>query len=280
MSASNRQLIDSNPKQLQKLDNPFAQEAHIKVREEEIQQISPQMGSTLRQRLANATEKHSFGTLRGELNERAILDKQYQQIAQRVNAELGPFTFNIFNRMQPLVYSAALQLVKESRDSPGNFQSKADASTGSDFVIEPLLPQSFGGSASDYVFPSGTAGEFDIAPGFGGAATNDTYTTKSGEQAMVIFGAELSTNPRVLQSVGIGLDDGQGGRLPEIIGKAMSGSTQQAVETVNGYYVPDNQDVKITGIATESATVEFPLLGVNIVNAPNAVSHSSLENSF
>lgn len=262
------------------LNDPFTDKSEVRVTEKDLQKISPQMGSTERQRLANATKEHSFGTLRGELNERAILDRQYEQIAKRVNAELGPFTYDLFGKMQPLVYAAALQLVKESRDSQGNFQSKADASTGSDFVVEPVLPQSFGGSESDYVFATGTTGEFDIAPGFGGSATTNSYTTPAEEQAMVLFGAELSTNPRVLQSIGVGVDDGQGGRLPELIAKSMSGSTQQHVETVNGYYVSDNQDVKITGLATENATVEWPLLGVNIVNAENAVSHSQLESTF
>lgn len=265
---------------LELLDDPFVDKSYIEVTEEELQAVSPQMGSTEQQRLASVTHEHSFGTLRGEMNERAILDKQYLKIAERVNAELGPFTYPIFGRMQPLVYSAALQLVKESRDSQGNFQSKADATTGSDFILEPLMPQAFGGSESDYIFSTGTEGEFDLAPGFGGAATDSTYTTPSESQAMVIFGVELSTNPRVLQSVGVGVDDGQGGRLPEIVSKSLSGGTQQHVETVNGYYVSDNQEVKITGIATSDSTVEWPLLGVNIVNAENAISHSQLESSF
>jgi hypothetical protein len=204
----------------------------------------------------------------------------YQQTAKRVSAELGPFVYDQFAQAQPIVYAAVLQLVKERRVGGGNIQSHTDANTSSDFVIEPVLPQSFGGSESDYIFNSGTEGEFDLAPGFGGPATNETYTTPAGEQSMVLFGVELSTNAEVLQSVAVGQNDGGGARMPEIVGKQLTGGSQQHVETANIYWVEDGSEAKVTGKATSDSTVEWPLLGVNIVNYDNAIRHSTLESAF
>ncbi|WP_440005300.1 hypothetical protein [Halomicrococcus sp. SG-WS-1] len=279
MPRESRQDIEAG-NGLQFLEDPYTKKSRIRVSEDDIQSLSPQMGSTKRQKLADATENNSFKILSGELNERALLDQMYNQMATRVSAELGPFVYDQFTQAQPIVYAAVLQLVKEKRDGGGNIQSHADANTSSDFVIEPILPQSFGGSPSDYEFTPSNTGEFDLAPGFGSAASNSTYSVPSDEQSMVLFGVETTKNPEVLQSVSIGQNDGVGGRMPEIVGKQLGSGSQHHVETSNVYWIEDGADVKVSGIATSTNAIEWPLLGVNIVNYDNAIRHGTLESSF
>lgn len=268
------------PEGLTTVNDPTAQRTSIDLTEEEVRAVSPQMSDTKVNRLVQAASEFSFGRSEG-ISEQFILDKQYKQAATYIFNELGPVHLDAFVNAQEVVYAAALDLLKDRTSTTGTIKSVAHADTNDDFILRPLIPQSVGGSATDFTFATGTTGEFDIIPGFGGAASAGSYSVTNNQQTVLFFGVSESLNDTVLQSVAYSTDDGESGRLGEFIAKQMTGGTAQIAELENVYWGPDNEDIKVTGVATSDSTIEFPLIGVEVTDATRVSDeHSTLFSEF
>lgn len=233
--------------------------------ESDIRNAAPAMPDTKVQDLVRAVDREQFDKQQG-VNELFMLNKEYMSVASHISAELGPFVMDSFDTAQPLVDAATLRLINEG-DRTGSFRGQ-NAAGGSQWDLEGINTNSFGASPGSRVYSTGATGNVDLVPGFGGAATNDTFSPDDDTQTLLIMGFYASTNPRVVEHVEVGVDDGEDRTAQEVYSHQQLG-TLRAQDLPSVEYVTDDDSLDINISATEDAETDFFPYGVDLNTAAN-----------
>lgn len=245
---------------LNTVDNPFEDYIEIDIEDQEIRQAAPSMPDTKVQDLLRAARNERFDKQKG-LNERFLLNKEYMSVASQISAELGPFTLDTYETAQSLIEAGVLRIINEG-DRTGSFRGQ-NASGGSQWDMEGINTNTFDLDPDDRVFNTGDTGEVDLFPrdGSTGSLNEDT-------QVVFIMGWYQSTNPRVVEHVHIGLDDGERRTAQEVYSHMQLG-TLQALESPSVEYITDDDAYDINISATEDSSTDFFPYGVDIDTAAN-----------
>jgi len=250
---------------LDTVSDPFADFLEIDLSDSAIRQAAPSMPDTKVQDLLRAVRNERFDKQKG-LNERFMLTKEYMSVASNISAELGPFTLDKFESSQGLVEAAVLRIINEG-DRTGSFRGQ-NAAGGSQWDMEGINTNTFNGSASDRVYQTGTSGAVDLFPNFGGAADQTTGSLDEDTQVVLIMGWYSSTNPRAVEHVQVGLDDGERRTAQEVYSHKQLG-TLQALDSPSVEYITDDDAYDIDISATEDTTTDFFPFGIDINSAAN-----------
>lgn len=249
------------------IDNPFADHVEIDLEESEIRQSGSSMPDTKVQDLLRAVRNERFDKQKG-LNERFMLNKEYLSVASNISAELGPFTLDRFEDAQGLVEAGVLRIINEG-DRTGSFRGQ-NAAGGSQWDMEGLNTNTFNLDHGDRVFATGGDGAVDLFPrdGEGAGADGDTDRLDEDTQVVFIMGWYSSTNPRAVEHVQVGLDDGERRTAQEVYSHQQLG-TLQALDSPSVEYITDDDEYDIDIAATEDTTTDFFPIGVDINSAAN-----------
>lgn len=247
------------------LSDPFSDSARTDVDESMIRNAAPNMPDTKVQDLIRAANNEKWDKQEG-LNEKFLLDHSLMSIASNISAELGPFALDSYDNAQDVVSAGVLRVLNEG-DRTGSFRGE-NARGGSQWDIQQLTPASFSGTASDRVYSTGTTGNFDIIPNFGGGATSDTETLDTDTQAVFILGYHSTVNPRVVDQVQLGIDDGETRTAHDVFGHNALG-TLQAFDSPSLEYITDDDTFDLNGSAVSDSNTDFFPFGVNLNTAAN-----------
>ncbi len=240
------------------LENPFEDYVEIDLEEIEIRSAGPSMPDTKVQDLLRAVRNERFDKQKG-LNERFMLNKEYMSVASSISAELGPFTLDTFEEAQMLVEAGVLRIINEG-DRTGSFRGQ-NAAGGSQWDMEGLSTNTFDLEPGDRVFETGGAGDVDLFPREDGTGQLDEDT-----QVVFIMGWYSSTNPRAVEHVQMGIDDGERRTAQEVYSNMQLG-TLQAVDSPSVEYITDDDQYDIDISATEDVSTDFFPYGVDINTA-------------
>lgn len=244
------------------LEDPFQDVAEIEFEEPDIRAAAPSMPDTKIQDLLRASRNERFDKQKG-LNERFLLNKEYMSIASSMSAELGPFTLDIFDDSQMLTEAAVLRIINEG-DKTGSFRGQ-NAAGGSQWGLEGISTNTFNDlEASDRVLTPDGTGPTDLFPRNG----DDTASLDEDTQSVLIMGWYSSTNPRAVEHVQVGIDDGETRTAQEVYSHMQLG-TLQSVDSPSVEYITDDDSYDIdVGVVEETETDFFPY-GVDINTAAN-----------
>ncbi len=245
------------------IDNPFEDVAEIELEDIDVREAAPSMPDTKVQDLLRAVRNERFDKQKG-LNERFLLNKEYFSIASNISAELGPFTLDTFEDAQMLVEAGVLRIINEG-DRTGSFRGQ-NAAGGSQWDMEGLNTNTFDGEPGDRVYETEGAGTTDLIPGAIGEGENGTMYLDEDTQVVFIMGWYSSTNPRAVEHVQIGVDDGERRTAQEVYSHNQL-STLQAFESPSIEYITDDDAFDINISATEDTTTDFFPYGVDINTA-------------
>lgn len=240
------------------IDDPFSEVEEISIGDSDIRAAAPSMPDTKVQDLLRAARNERFDKQKG-LNERFMLNKEYMSVASNISAELGPFTLDTFDSSQMLTEAAVLRIINEG-DRTGSFRGQ-NASGGSQWDLEGLNTNSFNLNPGDRVFQTGGSGTVDLFPRTSGTGSPDEDT-----QVMLIMGYYTSTNPRAVEHVHVGLDDGERRTAQEVYSHNQLG-TLQAVDSPSVEYITDDDEYDINISATEDVSTDFFPVGIDINSA-------------
>ena len=243
------------------IDNPFSDFEEISIEDVDIRTGAPSMPDTKVQDLLRAARNERFDKQKG-LNERFMLNKEYMSVASNISAELGPFSLDAFEESQSITEAAVLRIINEG-DRTGSFRGQ-NASGGSQWDMEGINTNTWTGlSPGDRVFQTGGSGNTDLFPRGAGTASPDEDT-----QVILLMGWYTSTNPRAVEHVHVGLDDGERRTAQEIYSHNQLG-TLQAVESPSVEYITDDDEYDINISATEDVATDIFPFGVDINTAAN-----------
>ena len=250
---------------IQILENPFSDSAVSDIGESAIRHAAPSMPDTKVQDLLRAAGREQWDKQQG-VNEKFMFAKEYLSVASQMSAELGPFVMEPFSDLQPLAEAATLRLINEG-DRTGSFRGQ-NAAGGSQWDIEGLNTNTFGGSPDQRVYQTGGSGEVDLVPGAIGDSDDDTFSPEDDTQAILIMGFYSSTNPRAVEHVQIGIDDGERRTAQEVYSHQSLG-TLRALESPSVEYVTDDDDLDINISATDDVSTDFFPYGIDLNTAAN-----------
>lgn len=257
------------------LEDPFSDSAVLDVSESAIRHAAPSMPDTKVQDLLRAAGREQWDKQQG-VNEQFLFGQEYLSTASHMSAELGPFTMEPFEALQPVAEAATLRLINEG-DRTGSFRGQ-NAAGGSQWDIEGLNTNTFGGDASDRVYQTGKSGDVDLIPGVatgdGAEITDselDSYNPDEDTQAILIMGYYASTNPRAVEHVHLGIDDGERRTAHEAYSHQTLGSLR-AFESPSVEYVTDDDELDINISATSDTSSDFFPYGIELNTAANLKS--------
>lgn len=225
------------------------------------------MPDTKVQDLIRAANNEQFDKQEG-INEKYLLDKKLTSIASTLSAELGPFALDAYESAQGVISAAVLRTLNEG-DRTGSFRG-TNARGGSQWDIQQLSPQSFdsgtftGGAAPSRVYSTGGSGQFEIVPD----TDSETYTPSDNTQSMIFLGYFSTTNPRVVDQVQLGIDDGES-RTPQDVYVRSNLGTLQAFNAGSVEYITDDDAIDLNGQASQDADTDLFPFGINIDTAAN-----------
>lgn len=254
------------------LSDPFADTFTTDVDEAQIRDVAPNMPDTKVQDLLRAAGNERWSKQQG-LNEKFMFDKEYMNLASNISAELGPFTLDTFEQAQNLVSAGVLRIINEG-DRTGSFRGE-NASGGSQWDLEGINSQTFGGAHGDRVYKTDEAdadGVLDLAPGVVGEPDEGEGRDGVGyldddTQVVFVLGHYASTNPRALEHVQYGIDDGEDRTAQEVYSHQQLGSLQ-AHESPSAEYITDDDAYDINAsVAQEGVETDFFPFGVDINTA-------------
>lgn len=248
---------------LEILGDPFASQAQTALDETSIRDVAPSMPDTKVQDLIRASNNEQWDKQEG-INEKYLLDKKLTSLASTLSAELGPFALDSYEGAQSVISASVLRVLNEG-DRTGSFRG-SNARGGSQWDIQQLTPQSFSGTAADRVYQTGTSGNFDIIPNHGGDATDDTETLDTDTQTVLILGYYANTNPRAVDQVQLGIDDGES-RTPEDVYARQNLGTLQAYNSGSVEYITDDDEFDLNGSATSDTETDLYPFGVDVNTA-------------
>jgi hypothetical protein len=263
--------------------DPFAAEANTSLDEGTIRDAASSMPDTKVQDLIRAVESESWSKQEG-VNEKFLFDKELVSIGSYVSAELGPFALDTYAAAQPLVSAGVLRIINEG-DRTGSFRGE-NARGGSQWDITQLSVNALNPDEVDpaqYRVYDTVVGDFNIAPALDGSGTEErdpandassnvgsegdgTHNLDEDTQAVFILGFYSSTNPRTVEQVKVGVDDGES-RTPFDVYSHQNIGTLQVQESPSVEYITDDDTFDINGTATEAATTDLYPFGVNINTA-------------
>lgn len=244
---------------LEILDNPFADSATIDISESDIRHAAPSIPDTKVQDLLRAVGREQFDKQKG-LNERFLLGQEYNNVASHMSAELGPYVMEPFDATQMVVEAGALRLLNEG-DRTGSFRGQ-NAAGGSQWDIEGINTNTFNGTPDQRVYQTGETGEVDLIPGAVGEEGADTFEPDTDTQNVFIMGFYSSTNPRAIEHVQLGVDDGERRTAQEVYSHQVLG-TLRAQESPSIEYVTDDDQLDINVSATSDVETDFFPYGVD-----------------
>lgn len=230
-----------------------------------MRKVAPSMPDTKVQSLIRAANNEQFDKQEG-VNEKFLLDKELASIASHISAQLGPFALDVYEQAQKVISAGVLRIINEG-DRTGSFRGQ-NARGGSQWDIQQLTAETFGGTTSDRTYSTGTTGTFDIAPNFGGASTQTTASLNAETQYVFILGFYSSMNPRIVEQAKVDVDDGEERTAFDVYGH-MNLGTLQAFDTPSVEYVTDDDAYDIDGTAVQNAETDAFPFGVNIDTAAN-----------
>jgi hypothetical protein len=261
------------------LEDPFADTASLSIDEKTIRNRSPSMPDTKVQDLQRAADQERWDKQEG-VNEQFLFDKEYEQIATQISAELGPFALDVYDMAKPLVSAATLRIINEG-DRTGSFRGE-NARGGSQWDIQQLTVDSLNPAVDDpaqYRSYDTVQGDFNIAPALApdgteerdpgndsstgvGSEEDGTHALDNETQFAFVFGLFTSTNPRVVEQAKIDVDDGESRTSFDIYGHTNLG-TLQTVTTPSVEYITDDDTFDINGSATQATTTDFYPFGID-----------------
>lgn len=250
--------------EIQILENPFADSAVSDISEDEIRHAAPSMPDTKVQDLLRAAGQEQWDKQQG-VNEKFSFAKEYLSVASNMSAELGPFVMEPFSTLQPLTEAATLRLINEG-DRTGSFRGQ-NAAGGSQWDIEGINTNTFNGTPDQRVYQTGGSGNIDLIPEKVGEGTG-TFTPDEDTQTVLIMGFYSSTNPRAVEHVQIGIDDGERRTAQEVYSHQTLG-TLRALESPSVEYVTDDDALDINISATEDVSTDFFPYGIDLNTAAN-----------
>ncbi len=247
---------------IQIIENPFSDSAVSDVSESEIRHAAPSMPDTKAQDLLRAAGREQWDKQQG-VNEKFMFAKEYLSVASHMSAELGPFTMEPFSDLQPIAEAATLRLINEG-DRTGSFRGQ-NAAGGSQWDIEGINTNTFGGTPDERVYQTGGSGTVDLVPDKVGEGEG-TYTPDEDTQAVLIMGFYSSTNPRAIEHVQMGIDDGERRTAQEVYSHQSLG-TLRAFESPSIEYVTDDDELDINISATDDVSTDFFPYGIDLNTA-------------
>lgn len=258
----------SNVQQFSTLSDPFASEANTSIDEKYLKNEAPSLPDTKVQDLIGATSEYKWNKQEG-VNEKFLFDKRVIQIASTISSQLGPFALNDYAQSQRILEAATLKLTNEGNRT-GSFRG-VNAEGSSQWNIQQVTPASFSGSASDRVYSTGTQGNFDIIPGFGGTAGTNTESLNSDTQYAIFLGYSASTNPRAIDQVQLGVDDGSNRGAQDVYVHENLG-TLQAFNNGSTEFLTYDDNFDLNGTAVQNTNTDFFPYGINLDTAANLPS--------
>jgi len=253
------------------LSDPFAGRADTTLDESTIRDVAPSLPDTKVQSLLRAVENNSWDKQEG-INERYLLDKRLANMASTLSAELGVFALDAYSDAQSIISAAVLRTINDGNIT-GSFRG-TNARGGSQWDIQQLSPQSFqsgtfsgAGSAPTRIQSTGVAGgDFDVIPYQSGTTGDGTYSPADDTQSFLTLGYFSTTNPRAIDQLQVGIDDGET-RTPDDVYVRSNLGTLQAYYSGSVEYVEDDDEYDLNARATQDVDTDFFPFGVNIDTA-------------